>query len=401
MQSGPKLRVEALRLEDHLEREADAILGQDAVGACLPAGVAEHALGLVHIELVELLHVLRIGLVGGRDGTVERFAVIEEQRLDDARAVDRVGYGLAHVQVVEAEVTAVEVQAEEPSGPLLELGHGQVLVGLKAGDVLERGATKRVDLAVLDLDGALRSFQDRDPLDAVQVRLALVLDERCHGPRVAVPALDARMAAGNPFRELEGPGSVDALLAVLVAQLGSVFHIHDVPVAGLDDVEEVVIGVLQVDDKGRGVRSLHAFHGTPQRRKWRSVLGVVDAIVNGLDRDSVERCAGVELEAAPDLEGDRLGVLGHGPLLGQLGHVVALRIIGDDGLVDGVEGGVVPVGVDRVQAREVEVVALAQCASPLRAGALRRGGGGTGGEQSADRAHAEAEREPPAYELAA
>ena len=209
------------------------------------------------------------------------------------------------------------------------------------------------------------------------------------------------MASRHPFGERERSRAVDPLLSVLVAELGAKGHVDDVPIARFDDVEEVEVRVLEVDDERGGVWCFRAGNRDPDRAQRRSVLRIRDAVVDRLDGCRVERCAGLELQPAPDLEGRFQTVGRYVPALGDLRHVVARRVVGHQRLVDRIESRVVPVGVDRVEAREVEVVALLQGATTLGRGRRAGAGAAAGGQQGADGRHAQADGDGAFYELPA
>src|SRR5216684_6324183 len=93
------------------------------------------------------------------------------------------------------------------------------------------------------------------------------------------------MTAGHPVDEREWTRTIHALLTILVAKLGPERHVHDVPVAGLDDIEEVEVRMLELDDERRRVGGLRTCDGNPDRAEGRPVLRVCDAVVDG-DRKS-------------------------------------------------------------------------------------------------------------------
>src|SRR6266849_586404 len=130
------------------------------------------------------------------------------------------------------------------------------------------------------------------------------------------------MTAGHPVDEREWTRTIHALLTILVAKLGPERHVHDVPVAGLDDIEEVEVRMLELDDERRRVGGLRTCDGNPDRAEGRPVLRVCDAIVDGFDGTRVKRGPGMELQPAADLERDRHAVWCHRPAGSALRHVV-------------------------------------------------------------------------------
>src|SRR5262249_1121508 len=115
----------------------------------------------------------------------------------------------------------------------------------------------------------------------------------------------------------------------------------------------------------------------------------------------------MEFRALPDLERPRLPVPADRPALRELRDEPGLWVEGDQCLVEREEARVVPARVDRIHAREVEVVALTQRSPDTRRRGDRsdspttRRGKTTRGENPRDRRQREPEGSRPHHELPA
>ena len=178
---------------------ADAVLGEDAVVSGRPAKLGDHRFGPIEVELVELFHSRVVVDVGRGDRSVERTAQVGQQRGHDRLAVDRVRHRLPHRQLVEVEVGAHEIRAEDVARRLAEGRNREVGVRLEPGYVLQCGVAQGVDLGVLDANRALCRLEDRLPANAVEVRRAFVGEVRHDRARVVLPARHRHMTAWDPL----------------------------------------------------------------------------------------------------------------------------------------------------------------------------------------------------------
>ncbi len=99
------------------------------------------------------------------------------------------------------------------------------------------------------------------------------------------------------------------------------------------------------------------------------------------------------MEQRPLLQDERdgLAVLGNLPGLGEVRLQGSVRRIDQERVVERVERRVVPVGVDRIELGEVEVVALAQGAADHRLLLRQRRGGRFPGQKLTERGGGDAE----------
>src|SRR5205823_10910367 len=104
-------------------------------------------------------------------------------------------------------------------------------------------------------------------------------------------------------------------------------RVHGRPVAGLDDVQQVEVRVLELDDKRLRVGCERLRDGFPKASQRRPALRVRDRVVDLLDRLRGQRPARVEADAFADVERGGQAVRRELPARGQVGHDTTLWIL--------------------------------------------------------------------------
>ena len=231
------------------------------------------------------------------------------ERLDPGVDVGGADEGLTHPDVVEGRLGGVELDpVDRPRARGVDVG--ELPAGLGGDDRLGLGVVDDVHLTGLQRRPAGGRVGQEAPLDALQVRGAVVLGLRA-GRGVVLVALEDDVLLGHPLRDDEGPRA-DGCGAVLV-------HAPR--------------------DAGRG---LHRGPLRGQRLQQRGVrLGEVEAHVGGVDRldlrDLLHRepaggRGGVRVLEVLDVDLDRLGVhrgaVGEGDALGE-GEVPGQAVVAD------------------------------------------------------------------------
>ena len=264
------------------------------------------------------------------DGARGRLAGLEPHVVDHELAVDRVGHGLAHLDVVEGRLRGVEVQLHDGRRHLVALGRGDDVRDLgQRGDVApgDGGEAGQVHVALLDGGRPGGRVGDEAGHDAVEIRAALA-------PVVRV-AVQADELAPPPLHELEGAGA-DRLVGVLaglrIGALEEVFGEHRRLVAR-ERHHQIGRRIGQPEDHRMLVRRVDLGHLTIGPRAPRVQLAQ-DLLDAELHVGAGEGLAVVEADAVLELEGDGLAVRADRPGLGQPGSRLEVEVVLEEPLVD-------------------------------------------------------------------
>ena len=289
---------------------------EEGEGQTLCAGGGQQLLGLVGVVLIG-------GDVGGvalltlHQGDVAHIAgALVHHDIDDL-AVNGVGQGLTDLlaDAVTVEVDEIEAVAHGAVG-----GQVLVLLGLQEGGGGQGGAEDHVGLAGLHGDEGGVHIGDE------------VEGDLLHGGG-AVPVVliggQGDVLGGDPLHELEGAGAHGVAGELLLGDA--------VVVVGVDDgavpqhVDEVAVGVLQVDGDGVVVHDVAAVH----REGGELHPGLIAEALHGqLHIVGGEVVAVVELHALPQVEGVVQAVLRGLPVGGQHGHHLVVLVQGHQAVKD-------------------------------------------------------------------